>query len=619
MHLSIFTLLLIGCPFVFDDPDLTGVDYDGDGFGVAQGDCNDSDSTVYPGALEHCDGLHTDCSNEMPLDEVDNDGDGYVECTIDEGGWLGFTVSGGGDCDDTDDELGRQTFPGAAPRDGAECLKDVDGDDYGDDNPARDGVEVGSDCDDSQAGAYPGLTEIGFDGLDNNCDGASDHIEAANANAILTGENADDSAGRVVADVGDINGDGWGDFAVGTNSAYQSAGAVYLVLGAPSGIPSMSLSGAVTIVGEDSLDQSGTSIAGAGDINGDGFDDLLIGASGFDILTGAAYVVMGSSGFSDMTLHDAKARLVGRSTMDCAGQSVAGVGDFNNDGYDDIAVGAHWAYTGGMVYLNLGSAAGLSDMDLSDSDALIAAESKGDDAGFSTGGGGDVNGDGFDDFLIGAPLSQAGGFNGGSAYLLLGHDNEMANLKLSEADAKLRGTAGAEAGMSVAIAGDVDGDGYDDLLIGAPSESTSGLWSGAVYFLRGASSVIAEVDLANAHARLVGESAYAAAGITVAGPGDINGDGLADVLVGAPMETNLSFESGATYLVLGTVPGLANMSLSTADGKIIGDAKDFLGVSVAGAGDVNGDGYRDFITGAEYNSAGADSAGAVLLVLGGDF
>ncbi|MBT3218337.1 MAG: hypothetical protein HN348_04545 [Proteobacteria bacterium] len=619
-------VILTGCPYIFGDTDLGGVDHDNDldGYLDNEGDCDDSDATVHPGAPELCDGLLNDCDTPtLPADEVDDDGDGYVECTIDARGWQGFTVIGGEDCDDIADAIGEGTFPGAAPKDGLECMKDVDNDDYGDAHPMRTEVATGTDCDDSANIVYPMSQEQNLDGLDNDCDGEADHIILGST--MLTGEVAGDNAGCSISGIGDFNGDGFDDVVVGASQAISKAGAAYLVLGNSAGVSSASLwSAQARFSGETAYDRAGTSVSAAGDVNSDGYQDLLIGAPGegsAEHLAGATYLILGSSSAgSSMDLANANAKLTGEGDYHSSGVSVSAAGDVDGDGFDDVVVGATGANDGGAAYLVLGTKTGLADMNLKDAQARFLGEDEFDNAGAAVADGGDVNGDGYGDILVGAPGNNAGGSSAGAAYIILGFPAPK-NLNLIQADTKLKGEVyHDQLGFSLSGAGDVNGDGYGDILVGAPyADGPGGIWSGTAYLVLGAASGIPNMSIAGAEAKMTGETASDHAGDSLASAGDVNGDGFDDLVVGAPFAEAGAYNPGVAYLILGSQLGVVISNLAEADARLAGaSALEYAGGSV-GSADTNGDGYHDLLIGADDESTTASDAGAVYIVIGSSF
>ncbi|MBM4249772.1 MAG: hypothetical protein FJ149_10160 [Euryarchaeota archaeon] len=395
--------------------------------------------------------------------------------------------------------------------------------------------------------------------------------------------------------------------------------------------PDLNLSRAhASFWGEDAGDYSGYSVAGAGDVNGDGYDDILIGAYEDDdggTSAGQTYLILGkASGWArDTDLSAASASFWGEDADDFSGRSVAGAGDVNGDGYDDILIGAYGDVDGGnmagQTYLILGKASGWTrDTDLSAASASFWGEDAYDYSGYSVAGAGDVNGDGYDDILIGAWGDDDGGNMAGQTYLILGKASGWAmDTDLSAASASFWGEDAYDySGYSVAGAGDVNGDGYDDILIGAVYDEDGGTSAGQTYLILGkASGWARDTGLSAASASFWGEDAWDYSGYSVAGAGDVNGDGYDDILIGAYGDDDGGNMAGQTYLILGKASGWAmDTDLSAASASFWGeDASDYSGYSVAGAGDVNGDGYDDILIGAYGDEDGGSAAGQTYLVL----
>ena len=384
-------------------------------------------------------------------------------------------------------------------------------------------------------------------------------------------------------------------------------------------------------LGEAAGDEAGYPVAGGGDVNGDGYDDFLIGANENDeggSGSGQAYLILGQLGgwAQGSPLGGADATFQGESNNDHAGAGVSLAGDLNGDGYDDLVIGAPGNDDGnnnaGKTYVLFGSAAGWSpDLSLAVANASFVGESNGDQSGIQIDSGGDVDGDGHDDLLIGAPYNNDEAQDAGKIYLVLGGQNIWAaDLELEYADASFLGEDWYNyAGWSVAIAGDVDGDGLDDVLIGAYGNDEATYDAGQAYLVLGrASGWYADQELGTADASFHGESWYDYAGWDVAGAGDVDHDGYDDILIGAPYNGEAQWEAGQAYLILGAASGWAmDTSLGASDASFLGDGIYYAcGGAVAGAGDMNGDGYDDLAVGCPYASDVQLQGGETFVVYG---
>jgi len=433
----------------------------------------------------------------------------------------------------------------------------------------------------------------------------------------FTGEAADDSAGISVSSAGDVNGDGFDDILVGASDAGSYAGAAYLIYGSSALLTSVSLSTAVEFTGEAAINYAGISVSSAGDVNNDGYDDILVGASEAGSSAGAAYLIYGSSAPLTSASLSTAVKFTGEAAGDYAGISVSSAGDVNNDGYDDILVGAFDTGGGGEIgsaYLIYGSSAPLTSASLSTA-VEFTGEAAIDYAGISVSSAGDVNNDGYNDILIGAYGNDDGGSDAGAAYLIYGSSTTLTPASLSTAVEFTGEAANDSAGMSVSSARDVNGDGYDDILVGAHLNNDGGSDAGAAYLIYGqASEYSGTISLGTSGiAEFTGEAASDYAGMSVSSARDINGDGYDDILVGAHLNNDGGSDAGAAYLIYGSSTPLTSASLSTAV-EFTGEAAgDYAGMSVSSAGDVNGDSLDDILVGAYYNDDGGFNSGAAYL------
>ncbi|MFW3145994.1 MAG: putative Ig domain-containing protein [Thermoplasmatota archaeon] len=381
-----------------------------------------------------------------------------------------------------------------------------------------------------------------------------------------------------------------------------------------------------SFIGEASSDGCGIHLSGAGDVNGDGYDDILIASSTNDegaSNAGQVYLIFGNSSLGiDTSLSDADASFIGENADDEAGL-VSAAGDVNGDGYDDFLIGVPSNDEGGtdagQTYLILGKESGWSmDTDLSNADASFRGQSPDDRSGCSIDGAGDVNGDGYDDILIGANQNDLGGSNAGKSYLIFGRESGWSmDTPLMGADASFIGEAADDdSGYSVSGAGDVNRDGYDDILIGARNNDEGGSNTGQTYLIFGRSGGLGiDMILTDADASFHGEGEAYRSGASVSSAGDVNGDGYDDILIGANQFSGLT---GKTYLIFGRASGLTmDASLSDANASFIGEnINDNSGMWIDGAGDVNGDGYDDLLIGAPSNSGGGTYKGQAYFYFG---
>jgi hypothetical protein len=487
----------------------------------------------------------------------------------------------------------------------------------------------------------------------------------------LDGIDQNDRSGLSVSSAGDVNGDGFDDLIVGASradpSGVSNAGESYVVFGKSGGFASSivlsSLNGSdgFRLDGIDPGDYSGFSVSSAGDVNGDGFDDLIIGAQNADPggnnNAGESYVLFGkSAGFaSAISLSGLNGtsgfRIDGIDAYDVSGFSVSSAGDVNGDGFDDLVIGARYADPGGnsgagesyvLFGKSTGFASAISLSSLNGSNGFrIDGINVGDFSGFSVSSAGDVNGDGFDDLVIGARYADPGGNNSaGQSYVLFGNSTGFSSViplnSLNGSNGfRLDGIdANDFSGFSVSSAGDINGDGFDEMIVGAFGADPDGSsYAGESYVLFGKSTGFASaISLSSLNGsngfRLDGIDAYDASGFSVSSAGDVNGDGFDDLVIGAAQASpGGNSSAGESYVLFGKSTGFASaISLGSLNGtngfRIEGiNSGDISGSSVSNAGDVNGDGFDDLIIGARYANPGGNRffGGESYVIFGGNF
>ncbi len=608
------------------------------GWSSVADDCDDTDAAVSPSALEVCDTVDQDCdgtADEAAVDattwyvDADSDGFGDASNTILACEQPESAVSDATDCDDLSADVSPaasevcdavdQDCDGAVDEDATDAPTwhlDADLDGWGGaasavDCEAPSGyIAPDGDCDDADAAISPGATET-CDGEDDDCDGVTDEDDALDATSWYA----------------DTDGDGFGDPAA--PRAACSAPADYLAdatdcddtsdlinPGRPEtcndgvdnncnddhdgcvreGDQDLSSVYHARFGGTGPEDSVGSAVAFAGDPDADGVDDVLVGVEGYDevwLYAGIPYGDLGPDDVSAVLLGDAG---------EGWGAALAGPGDTNGDGVDDVIAGA--PEDAGRVVVIEGPWTTLLAMGYVDVELTPIGS---DDALGTSVAGGDLDGDGLSDLIVGAPEADAGATDSGAVYVVYGGATGVVDL--AYADGVFGGTTSFTAiGSAVASVGDVDGDGLGDLFVGAPSDRTAGTLAGAAYLVLGPAT-----GTLTAAATFTGETAYDRAGSAIAAAGDTDADGLSDLIVGARYHDGGGADAGAAWLVRGPVSGAR--SLSTADAVVYGeDPGDQAGVSVAGVGDFDHDGFDDWAVGAW--AAGAGYTGAAYVLYG---
>ena len=426
------------------------------------------------------------------------------------------------------------------------------------------------------------------------------------------------------------------------------------LFGAEIDVSDLNGSNGFQIDGLNTFDELGFSVSGAGDMNGDGINDILIGAPRVGTNVGASYVIFGGSGlgvngtFDLDDLNGSNGFVInGIDSGDRAGLSVSEAGDVNGDGFDDIIIGAPNADPNGnngagesyVVFGggNVGSGGAINLAGLNGSNGLVingVGVNANDNSGWDVSSAGDVNNDGIDDLIVGAPNVDGNGGNAGASYIVFGGSGLGGNgrLNLSALNGSngfvINGirndgvlSAGSESGRAVSSAGDLNGDGIDDLLIGAPRVGAND--GGAAYVVYGRSGLgvggSLDLDDLNGNNGFAINSLGGRLGTAVTNLGDINSDGIDDIAVSAP---NASFSGGTragqVYVIFGDNQGFGgSLNLAALNGSngftINGvDPSDAAGTTISGAGDINGDGVNDLVL----SSVRGDD-GASYVVFGG--
>jgi len=412
--------------------------------------------------------------------------------------------------------------------------------------------------------------------------------------------------GWAVGTAGDVNGDGYSDVIVGASgydNGQMEEGRAFVYYGSASGL---SLTPDWIAESDQATANFGLAVGTAGDVNGDGYSDLIVGAPQYDngqTDEGRAFVYHGSASGPSLTPD-----WTSESDQPVAwlGRSVGTAGDVNGDGYSDVIVGAHvfdQAETDeGRALVFHGSASGLSLTP----DWTAEANQVNARFGISVGTAGDVNGDGYADVIVGAYQFDNGQTDEGRAFVYHGSASGLSPTSNWTAEADL---AGADFGRAVSTAGDVNGDGYADVIVGSPLFANGQAGEGRTFLYRGSASGLSPTP----HWTDESNQAFAQFGFAVGTAGDVNGDGYADVIVGARSYDNGQSSEGRASVYLGSVTGLASTAAWTAESD---QADAEFGFAVGAAGDVNGDGYSDVLVGAWLYDNGQTDEGRAFVFLG---
>jgi len=426
----------------------------------------------------------------------------------------------------------------------------------------------------------------------------------------IQGGQANANFGKSVSFAGDVNRDNYSDVIVGApayNTTLYGQGKVFVYHGSASGIGTSANWVAVATEPDDS--KLGWSVATAGDVNGDRYADIIVGAPGYEYYEedqGAVFVWYGSaSGVNediDGTIGNADWTFVEDTPPSQNGYVVSTAGDVNGDGYSDVFIGTpygYWDANGeGSAFLFLGSSTGL----LEEMDNYDYGREADNHFAWSVACAGDVNGDGYADVIAGEPDVDVTYTDEGRAYVWYGHASGISG----NADwYTLGGYANARYGASVATAGDLNGDGYSEVIVAAPAKAGT---LGVVRLYAGGPEATQENSAWHKASNLDGTPQF---GYSVSTAGDVNGDGYSDVIVGAPYYDDGQTDEGGVFIYKGTETGLQPSGYYWKKTADLAGAR--FGWSAAGAGDVDGDGYDDVIVGAPYweqGTGGADEGGA---------
>ena len=635
----------------------TYTDADQDGY-PSQVDCDDADRQVNPGATEACDGVDNNCDGVVDEAGADGATEFYADFDRDGYGVFAYVVlaceaptgyaAAFGDCDDFNDEVHPDanevcdgldndcddTVDGAYAEGQNTYFRDADADGFGNADSPQTGcsapvgyvVDVG-DCDDSDATVYEGAPELCEDGVDNNCDGLLDEVcpfyLTDDADIIFKADGQYDRAGDTLSAGADLNGDGNADLVVGASQnddGSLNGGAAFVIYGPvtfpadradwdPSTMDNVELlsTASVQLVGSSSNDYFGARVWAGPDVDGDGYDELLVGANlAGSNRNGEAYLFHGplTGGASAIAALDADVRFIAdpnETSGDFGEYVLKVVGDLNDDGTADLLVGDH-LFRGvggedgtGRVYVFSGTAAGTVQVD--DAVATVTGHVARAYVGYSAaasrpgGVGTDINGDGVADLAVGAP---------GEDETWIFHGPLSGDLTRDDADTILTGSSNDWLGSNAA-SGDVNGDGYADLAVGSSYDDLGGDRSGSVYVFHG--PITGDIayesgsPFADFSVNELDSLVYMGSQVNGLELVDLDEDGMDDLFVGSGGNSDLRDDAGAAFLYFGPAEGAA--TIWDADRTVRGDGNTDNAGYALGVADMNGDGKQDILLGAE--------------------
>ncbi|MBI4714245.1 FG-GAP repeat protein [Candidatus Uhrbacteria bacterium] len=628
------------------------------GFVEKPGDCDDSDENINPNAIEICNLIDDNCDNNTDeglasrwYHDKDEDGHGDLNEFLDACDQPDEFVAIGDDCNDGDQAINPGAIEVCDDRVDQDCngilddaieaklwFSDKDGDGFGDPfnfilsckthtggySPTDD------DCDDENANISPKSPEMCKDEVDNDCDGITDTdfvdmkwYRDADKDGYGTSDDSKIACSSPAGYVGNYK--DCDDESEEINPSVEETCNNGVDDNCDEDVNECKLSGTISlntanasIYGESEGDIASKSIAAIGDVNGDWFEDILIGSPGNDEAgqnAGSAYIVFGPITSGMINLKDAKVRFLGEAENDSAGSVVASAGDANGDFIPDILISAPM-HDGekqniGAVYLLYGPFdEGI--VSLSDADVKYLGTTENGNAGASIAGGKDVNKDGLDDIIIGVPFDKSDQTQSSAIHFLLSPFESTPIVKTILMGQDMEDQAGA----SVTFADDRNGDEVPEIVIGATfcDDGPNRIDVGCVYIVSGTEATIEGIRAIPSSAiRITGENSGDNAGKAIQTVGDVDGDSIRELIVGVQNNARGGVGAGSVYVLFSASP--TPLILTLADIILFGNATSWTGYSVADAGDVNDDGINDWLIGAPQCDAEFENGGCTYIVI----